>query len=102
MYREVKKYIVMSPKHPKKHDVLSYFWSPLFLNVDGTNGLAFVRPCVRPSVRSFVQQRSKNLFIGIFFFLGTKLGLPDATEVTFSNFARKILFGRFWYILVKK
>ena len=32
---------------------------------------------------------------------GTKLGLPNATEVTFSDFARKILFGRFWPILVK-
>ena len=33
---------------------------------------------------------------------GTKLELPNATEVTFSDFVRKILFGCFWTILVKK
>ena len=27
---------------------------------------------------------------------GTKLELPNATEVTFSDFARKIPFGPFW------
>ena len=31
-----------------------------------------------------------------------KVGLPYATEVTFSDFARKIPFGRFWPIFVKK
>ena len=30
------------------------------------------------------------------------MGLPNATEVTFSDFARKIPFGRFWPIVVKK
>ena len=32
---------------------------------------------------------------------GTKLGLPNAAEVTFSDFARKIQFGRFWPIFIR-
>ena len=51
---------------------------------------------VRPSGRD-LKIRSEDFFI-----FGTKLGLPNATEVTFSDFARKIPFGRFWPVLVKK
>ena len=36
-----------------------------------------------------------------FLIFGTKCGLPNATEVTFPDFAKKIPFGRFWPILVK-
>ena len=61
----------------------------------GTYGLAFVRPCVRSAEISKSVHR-------IFFIFGTKFGLPNATEVTFSDFARKILFGHFWPVLVKK
>ena len=57
---------------------------------------------LRPSVRSFVRSAeiSKSVHRNFLIF-GTKLGLPNATEVTFSDFARKIPFGRFWPILVK-
>ena len=54
----------------------------------GTYGLAFVRPCVRSAEISKSVHRNFLIF-------GTKLGLPNATEVTFSDFARKIPFGRF-------
>ena len=57
----------------------------------------------RPSVRVFVRSAeiSKSVHRNFLIF-GTKLGLPNATEVTFSDFARKIPFGRFWPVLVKK
>ena len=55
----------------------------------------FVGPFVRPAEMSKSVDRNFLIF-------GTKLGLPNATEVTFSDFARKISFGRFWPILVKK
>ena len=54
---------------------------------------------MRASVRS--AEISKSVHRN-FLIYGTKLGLPNATEVTFSDFARKIPFGRFWPILVKK
>ena len=65
----------------------------------GTYGLASVRPFVRSSVRPAEISKSVHRNFLIF---GTKLGLPNATEVTFSDFARKIPFGRFWPVLVKK
>ena len=43
---------------------------------------------LRPFVRS--AEISKSVHRNFFIF-GTKLGLPNATEVTFSDFARKIL-----------
>ena len=58
------------------------------------------RSCMRLFVRS--AEISKSVHRNFLFFFGTKLGLPNATEVTFSDFARKILLGRFWPILVKK
>ena len=64
----------------------------------GTYGLACVRPSVRPFVCS--AEISKSVHRNFLFF-GTKLGLPNATEVTFSDFARKTPFGRFWPVLVK-
>ena len=62
-----------------------------------------LRSCVRPSVCSSVRsaENSKSVHRNFLIF-GTKLGLPNAMEVTFSDFARKIPFGRFWTILVKK
>ena len=66
----------------------------------GTYGLASVCPSVRPFVRPFVPEISKSVHVNFLIF-GTKLELPNATEVTFSDFARKIPFGRFWPILVK-
>ena len=61
-------------------------------------GLAFVRASVCAFVRSAEISKSVHRNSLIF---GTKLGLPNATEVTFSDFARKIPFGRFWPILLK-
>ena len=58
-----------------------------------------VCPCVCPCVRSAEISKSVHRNFLIF---GTKLGLPNAMEVTFLDFARKILFGRFWPVLVKK
>ena len=65
----------------------------------GTYGLAFFRPSARLSVRSAEISKSVHRNFLIF---GTKLGLPNATEVKFSDFARKIPFGRFWPVFVKK
>ena len=58
-----------------------------------------VRPYVRPSVRT--QEISKSVHRNFLIF-GRKLGLPNATEVTFSVFGRKIPFWRFWPFYVKK
>ena len=57
---------------------------------------------MRASVRAWVRsaELSKSVHSNFLIF-GTKLGLPNVTEVTFSDFARKILFGHFWLILVK-
>ena len=55
----------------------------------------FVRPFVRPAEISKSVHRNFLIF-------GTKLGLPNATELTFSDFARKIPFGRFWPTFGKK
>ena len=62
-----------------------------------------LRPCVSAFVCAFVRSAeiSKSVHRNFLIF-GTKLGLPNVTEVTFSDFARKILFCRFWPILVKK
>ena len=60
----------------------------------GTYGLAFVCVCVRSAEISKSVHRNFLIF-------GPKLWLSNATEVTFSDFARKIRFGRFWPILVK-
>ena len=49
----------------------------------GTYGLVSVRPFLCPSVRS--AEISKSVHRNFFIF-GTKLGLPNATEVTFSDF----------------
>ena len=49
----------------------------------GTNGLAFVRLSFRPV------EISKSV-LRKFLKLGTKLGLPNVTEMTFSDYARKI------------
>ena len=57
------------------------------------------RPCVCAFV--YPAEISKSVHRNFFIF-GTKLGLLNATEVTFSDFAKKIPFGRFWPILVKK
>ena len=57
-----------------------------------------VRPCVCPCIRSSEISKSVHR---IFLIFGTKLGLPNVTEVTFSDFARKIPFGGFWPIFVK-
>ena len=67
-------------------------------SVVGTYGLASVRSSIRPSVRSAEISKSVHRNFLIF---GTKLGLPNATEVTFSDFARTTPFGRFWPIFVK-
>ena len=58
----------------------------------GTYGLAFVRAFVRLCVRS--AEISKSVHRNFLKF-GIKLGLPNATEVTFSDFAGKIPFGPF-------
>ena len=85
---------------------LGPFWSKFALFGPPQRGwdLWFsLRPSVRSSVRSFVgsAEISKSVHRNFLIF-GTKLGLPNATEVTFSDFAGKILFGRFWPVLVKK
>ena len=56
-------------------------------------------PCVRTSVRHTEISESVHRN---FLKFGTKLGLPNATEVTFSDFARKIPFGPFWPFLGPK
>ena len=57
------------------------------------------RMWVRASVRySEISESVHRNFLKF----GTKLGLPNATEVTFSDFARKIPFGQFWANLGKK
>ena len=60
-----------------------HFWSPA-----ARLGLWFsLHLCVRSFVRSAEISKSVHRNFLIF---GTKLGLPNATEVTFSDFARKI------------
>ena len=63
----------------------------------GTYKFTSVRPSVRPYVRTSVRysEISESVHRNFLKF-GTKLGLPNATELTFSDFARKILFGPFW------
>ena len=63
-----------------------FFW---FTAIEsGIYKFASVHPSVRHSEISESVHRN-------FLKFGTKLGLPNATEVTFSDFARKILFGPF-------
>ena len=52
----------------------------------GTYGLAFVRACVCAFVGSAEISKSVHRNFLIF---GTKLGLPNATEVTFSEVPKK-------------
>ena len=62
-----------------------------------------LRSSVRSFVRSFV--RPAEILKSVhrnFLIFGTKLGLPNTKEVTFSDFARKISFSCFWPILDKK
>ena len=61
----------------------------------GTYKFTSVRACVRHTEFSETVHRN-------FLKFGTKLGLPNATEVTLSDFARKILFGPFWPFLGPK
>ena len=60
------------------------------------NSLLYVRASMRPLFRD-LKTVHRN-----FLKFGTKLGLPNATEVTFSDFARKIPFGPFWPFLGPK
>ena len=78
--------------------LLVFFWSPA-----SRLGLMVQPPFVRPFVCSFVRNReiSKSVHRNFLIF-GRKLGLPNATEVTFSDFGRKIPFWRFWPFYVKK
>ena len=52
-----------------------------------------IRASVRASVR--LSQISESVHRNFLKF-GTKLGFPNATEVTFSDLAQKIPFGPFW------
>ena len=67
------------------------FW---FLAIaSGTYKFTSVRTSVRASVRpSEISESVHRNFLKY----GTKLGLPNATEVIFLDFTRKILFGPFW------
>ena len=69
----------------------------------GTYKLTSVRASMRASVRASVRysEISESVHRNFLKF-GTKLGLPNATEVTFSDFARKIPFGPFWPFLGPK
>ena len=53
-----------------------------------------MRPPVHPVDMDILKSVHRIVLI-----FGTKLGLPNATKVTFSDFARKIPF---WPVLVKK
>ena len=63
------------------------FWFPVIAS--GTYKFTSVRPYVRYTEISESVHRN-------FLKFGTKLGLPNATEVTISDFAQKIPFGPFW------
>ena len=70
-------------------------WFPAIAS--GTYKFTSVRESVRASVRACVRYSEiSESFHRNFLKFGTKLGLPNATEVTFSDFARKIPFGPFW------
>ena len=65
----------------------------------GLNLWFSLRPYVFPSVHSVEISKSvpRNFLI-----FGTKLGLPNATEVTFLDFAQKIPLWLFWSNLIVK
>ena len=66
----------------------SIFGSPRF-RAEPKNSHQCIHACVRPTKISESVHRN-------FLKSGTKLGFPNVTEVTFSDFARKILFDPFW------
>ena len=66
------------------------FWLPAIAS--GTYKFTSLRRCVCPYMRySEISESVHRKFLKF----GTKLGLPNATEVTFSDFARKIPFVPF-------
>ena len=79
-----------------------HFWFPA-KRAEPINSPPCVRACVRPCVRACVRHTEFSETVHRNFLkFGTKLGLPNVTEVTFSDFARKIRLGPFWPFLGPK
>ena len=68
-----------------------HFWFPAIAS--GTYKFTSVRASVRPCMR--YSEISESVHTNFLKF-GTKLGLPNAREVTFLDYAKKIPYGPFW------